>query len=117
MNTKTDAIDCYLAWDDIRDVEQQYWIQECLIDVCDGSSSWIPGGHVTDPEFDYGVLEIVRQRFTAGERKLFGRKLHQRMSPRVEDGEIKAIGYRAGDYAACVYAVAMELGWCQGIAR
>jgi hypothetical protein len=106
---------CYAVWDDCDADERQCWIKDLICDLCDGSSQWIPSGIFDEPEFDYGVLLVVRNELSPEDRDLFGRLLHSRMSPRVEDGEAKAIGYTAGDYSACLYELAMRREWCEGL--
>ena len=72
----------------------------------------------TDANADYQVLCHVRERWRHVEyRKIegdrlerFGRRLHQIMSARLEDGDIKAIGYEPGDYARAALAVVEAKG-------
>lgn len=105
----------YAVWDKCDDNERQNWIKDCICYLCDGSSQWIPSGIFGGPEFDYGVLVVVRNELDAADRDVYGKLLHNRISERVEDGEIKAIGYEAGDYAACLYELAMQREWCEGL--
>jgi len=86
-----------------------------LAAICGGSCQWIPSGRFDEPGFDYGVLLVVRSEMSIADRIEFGRILHNRMSARVADGEIKAIGYEAGDYSASLYGLAMRRLWREGL--
>lgn len=102
-------------WEAAEEHDQQMWVKEFVCDLCDGSSQYIPGGHLTEVSFDYAVLDAARWKLNAFEIGIFGRHLHQRMSERVKDGQLKAIGYKPGDYSAALYETAMELDWAEGL--
>lgn len=102
-------------WDKCDEHDQQMWVKEFVADLCDGSCQYIPGGFVSESSFDYGVLDVARDRLNAHEINVFTRHLHNRMGNRVKDGQAKAIGYRPGDYSAALYATAMELDWVEGL--
>lgn len=105
----------YLEWDDSREHDRQMWVKDCISYLCKGSNQWIPGGAVTSANFDYVVLQVIRNELNPEDHDRFGRLLHARMSPRVSDGEAKCLGYEAGDYSACLYQLSMALKWLPGI--
>ncbi len=103
-------------WDDETINELQWCRQEWIEDFL--AMSDMPcasSGYIDDESFDVIVLKWCRKNLKEKELDYFGRALHERMCDRVQDGQIKALGYESGDYSASLYDTAMFYKWCKGI--
>ena len=92
-------------WEQMTLTEQTNEVKELFTDIASDGVQHIPGGLVDQPGFDYDVLHFARMELHSHDLQLFGILLHSRMSSRVKDGELKALGYRPGDYSYCFWMV------------